>query len=416
VAAAPRVTAALVAALVLCGWQAAAAHATYGKVTIEKVAPGAGAERFTFNPNLRTGLGSGDITTAPFTLAAGQSKTYDVERNVDDAGRRISGIVNVVTEGQKPGWVLTGIVCRTRKYDRNNPGSAPSASAPVDTDTATDVAARRIDFGVKLYEWVKCWVTNQPATQGVPNQFSTPAIAIVKSGPADATAGDTITYTLAVSNPGPVSFPAAGVVVSDQLCAAAPALQSTGADASPGSLDPGDGWTYTCQVVTTAGQTSVPNVGVVRGTDQFGHTVEAQSPFTTTLHQTASPPPPASPGPGSQVLGVTSTGPQAVVAPQRGSARLSGPSGCRVRAVTASVTGRRIIRVTFRLDGRVVKVVRRARSGRWSARVVPRDLRYGTHRLTATVTFAAASGTRPRTLRLSFARCRTAAVRPVFTG
>ncbi len=43
----------------------------------------------------------------------------------------------------------------------------------------------------------------------------TPGIAIDKTGPATATAGDTLRYTLYVTNPGELPFPAASVEVED---------------------------------------------------------------------------------------------------------------------------------------------------------------------------------------------------------
>ena len=46
----------------------------------------------------------------------------------------------------------------------------------------------------------------------------TPAIAIAKSGPDVATAGDTLQYRLVVTNPGEVPFPASAVEVTDEQC------------------------------------------------------------------------------------------------------------------------------------------------------------------------------------------------------
>lgn len=80
---------------------------------------------------------------------------------------------------------------------------------------------------------------------------------------------------------------------------------------------------------------------------------------------------------------------------------------CVAGAFRAAVTGRRIARVVFALDGRPLKADGRA----------PFDVRVrtvpGRHRLIARVTFAPASGTRPRTLTLRFTRCSPA---PTFTG
>ena len=58
-----------------------------------------------------------------------------------------------------------------------------------------------------------------------------PAIAIDKSGPTIAQAGDTLHYTLRVTNPGSVPFPQDQVDVSDPACHSAPKLS----DKSDGS-------------------------------------------------------------------------------------------------------------------------------------------------------------------------------------
>ncbi|MGZ4269568.1 MAG: MSCRAMM family protein, partial [Solirubrobacteraceae bacterium] len=224
-----------------------------------------------------------------------------------------------------------------------------------------------------------------------------PAIAIDKTGPATATAGALITYTLDVTNPGDMSFADPLVVVADALCQAPPALQTKNGDGSPGTLDPGDRWTYTCQVQTQSGQTSVHNVGDVTGTDHNGHSVNATDDATTVLAQQA-------------------VSPVAVVSP--GSAKLRGPVGCpTTRLVKASVTGKRIVRVTWYVDGRKVATrTKPDKKGRWTISLRLRSLRYGVHTVRAQVRFAADSQTKTKTMRLSFTRCRPAIVRPKFTG
>ena len=79
-----------------------------------------------------------------------------------------------------------------------------------------------------------------------------PAIALEKSGPALAEAGDTLRYTLYVTNPGRVAIPASGVNVTDNRCDDPPALAGKNGDTSPQTLDPGDTWTYACSYKTPA--------------------------------------------------------------------------------------------------------------------------------------------------------------------
>ena len=224
-----------------------------------------------------------------------------------------------------------------------------------------------------------------------------PAIAIDKTGPANATAGALIGYTLDVTNPGDMSFADPLVVLTDDLCQAPPALQSRNGDGSPGTLDPGDRWTYTCQVQTQSGQTEVHNVAGVTGTDHNGRQVSATDDATTLLAQQA-------------------VSPVAVVSP--GAAKLRGPVGCpTTRLVKASVTGKRIVRVTWYVDGRKVATQTKPdKKGRWTRSLRLRSLRYGVHTVRAQVQFATDSKTKAKTLRLSFTRCRPAIVRPKFTG
>jgi hypothetical protein len=157
----------------------------------------------------------------------------------------------------------------------------------------------------------------------------------------------------------------------------------------------------------------------VKGTDENGRSTTDEDTFTTTLAQPPVPPvePPAEPRAAEPVVAPQ---PQVVVAPAAvvsGTAKLRGPNGCPTRTVIASVTGRRIVRVTWYLDGKRIAVRTKADAkGRWTVPVRPKGLRYGAHRLEARVRFAASSKTAAKTLRLGFGRCRPAARRPTFTG
>jgi hypothetical protein len=109
---------------------------------------------------------------------------------------------------------------------------------------------------------------------------------------------------------------------------------------------------------------------------------------------------------------------QGVRAVSRGRARIAGARTCPVSAFNVRVTGRQIRRVTFTVDGRRVAAVTRAdRLGRWQARVNPRRLRAGLHRVRARVEFNRGAGS-ARTLRMSFRTCArpAAQVAPSFTG
>ncbi|MEE9615531.1 MAG: LamG-like jellyroll fold domain-containing protein, partial [Anaerolineae bacterium] len=99
-----------------------------------------------------------------------------------------------------------------------------------------------------------------------------PEIAIDKTAhPAIIQAGDTVTYTYAVTNPG--DDPLSNVQkVSDDKCSL---VTFTGGDGNSNyKLDPGEIWTYTC---STAVNTDIVNTATVTGTDSAGGTVSAQA-------------------------------------------------------------------------------------------------------------------------------------------
>jgi hypothetical protein len=80
------------------------------------------------------------------------------------------------------------------------------------------------------------------------------------------------------------------------------------------------------------------------------------------------------------------------------------------------VRGRRIARVTFYRDGKRIKTINARRGQRaFKIQISPANT-VGVHRVSARIRFRAGSGTRARTLRLSYQRCRKQAVRPRFTG
>ncbi|MFP5369739.1 MAG: hypothetical protein ACLGI3_03195, partial [Actinomycetes bacterium] len=227
-----------------------------------------------------------------------------------------------------------------------------------------------------------------------------PAIRIDKTGPATAAAGDRIPYSLVVTNPGDVAIVGTSVTVTDPQCDAPPELLAKRRDGvpdpTPGTLDPGDSWSYRCYVQTTAEQTSLVNVARVEGEDPGGRKVSDDDDAPTTLER-------------QLVL------PDAVIS---GAARLRAPSGCTNRSFTARVTGRRIKSVVWRVDGRVVArfASRTGEATRTSYRVVPKRYRRGVHRLTARVTYNPAARTAAKTMRMTFQRCARQTVAPRFTG
>jgi hypothetical protein len=279
-----------------------------------------------------------------------------------------------------------------------------------------------------------------------------PAIAIDKSGPAVARAGDTLHYTLRVTNPGRVSFPADRVEVSDPACDHAPELVDTsdgsGPDATPESLDHGDVWTYRCSRTTDepgkdCELSVVRNTATAEGTAS-GSTVQDSSTISTALTCPDVPPPdppdpePEPPDPIHPVVPPQppDLDPLTPVVPDQG--RQPGPvfppvprpphagdagvaglvrarlGRCVERAPRLRLRGTRIGRLVVRVDGRVVQ---RLRSGPLQRRLTiagHRGLRPGRHRVVVRVTFRLGSGTPPVTLSRRVRICRP--VLPRFTG
>jgi hypothetical protein len=101
----------------------------------------------------------------------------------------------------------------------------------------------------------------------------------------------------------------------------------------------------------------------------------------------------------------------------RGTAAIRGATGCAGSPFRVVVSGRQIQRVVFTLDSRKIRTLSKPNSGsRFVLGVNPRTLRVGVHHVLAKTTFRKQSGTKARTLRVTFSRCGRRAVSPAFTG
>ena len=405
--------------LALC---AQAAHATYGKVTIVKVNKGGNAsDKFTFHPDVQP-------TQQDFALKGGEQKTFQVECNKDSQYGSCSAWNNpklTVTEKPTAGYELKDIKCVHEQGSGNWPKEPSKDSSQADGDTT--VSGSTINLKVSYWEWVKCYVTNSAKP---PDQH--PAIKVVKDGPATAHSGDQLTFSYTVTNPGDV--PLTNVTATDDKCSP---LTRTG-DTSDTTLDPGDTWTYTCSyviqwsegdanpVVNTVTTCGMPPGGGGPPPGGGGSPVCDTDQHSTTIVPPATPTtPPASPDTPASASGTAPTSgqpPQIAVSPVRvrpGSATLRGPSGCpTTSAVAATVSGRRIVKVTFYVDNKKVKTLTQPNKsgGRWVLPMNVKRFAFGSHRVQARIQFARSSQTESRTLRMSFTRCHPANVTPKFTG
>jgi len=130
-------------------------------------------------------------------------------------------------------------------------------------------------------------------------------------------------------------------------------------------------------------------------------------------------PPPVAPTPTPAPQAPTVLGEQISSPVVHGRASMTGASVCRTSdVVVARISGRRIASVTFFVQGRKVKTLHRPNRGRrWVLSQRVRGLPpHGPYTITARVTFARSSRTRPRTLRMTQFRCARAAASPQFTG
>ena len=180
------------------------------------------------------------------------------------------------------------------------------------------------------------------------------------------------------------------------------------------------------RLVSTAFTTSGQGTGTSSGT-----TVNPPPPPPPGRPKSPPPcvPPPGPPPPGSTVctpapLTPSSCTPAPGPAPPggticapRATARISGKTGCVTQNFNVTVTGRLVRRVTFTLDGKRIKTLRKPNVGRtYRIAVRPGRLKRGRHRITASTTFTTASGTPARRLHVVFHRCARAASGPQFTG
>ncbi len=264
-----------------------------------------------------------------------------------------------------------------------------------------------------------------------------PAIAIVKTGPALATAGDTLHYTFAVTIPpgGTLPLPAASVKVTDPDCDRAPKLvgkaDANGGDGTPGTLDPGDTWTYECDRGTAAPGADcvlsvVSNTATASGS-AGGTTVSDESTIATTLNCPDVPPDPPlppqpEPGPGPPAPQPAPGPPPRPIMPplptppDAGSAGVAGitATGSCVRRVSqVRLTGRLMHILDVRVGGRRIS---RRTVGLVQRRATPlhRRLAPGPHRLAVRVSFRRGAATPAVTLKRTIVVC--AARRPRVTG
>jgi hypothetical protein len=387
------------------------------------------------------GCGWGPISTATTPYASGRDfgdwlpARLTVRKQLwpaDDPGRfdlKVNGETVIAAAGD---GATTTLTLRPGAYDVTEAAVPPTNAADYRSSVRCRATVRRrgVARTGAAYTGLVLRAGDQATCTFINVRPGVPAIAIEKTGPAVATAGDTLRYTLDVTNPGDVAFPASAVRVSDSSCDEAPELSSKGGDDSPDTLDPGDRWTYGCSRATAAPSghctiSAVTNTATVTATAR-GATVTDDDSITTTLScpgeppqpplptPTPSPTPPIAPGP-SPVSGasVAPAGPPPPPADRIGVAGLRVGSGCIRRASQVRLVGTRLARAAVSINGRRVSTRRLAILQRSAALLRPL-IGAGRHRVVVRVTFQRGSGAPPVTLTRTIVVCGP--VRPTFTG
>ena len=384
--------------LALC---AQAAHATYGKVSVAKINNGGNpSDTFSFHPSLTP-------TAGDFTLKGGDSSSiYSIECNIDRPGHsgecsRWGYPTLKFTEQQKSGYTLTDITCRFTQGDTNW-GSAVTSSSPVkpSSEVTKDLANGTVSLKIHWYEQVKCWFTN---TKNTPPPPPTGTIKVTKKLVPATDAGK---FNLLIDGVAKASNVGDGGTTGTQTVSLGSHTVGEAGGTGTSLLD----YDSSLACVDKAHGNAADNDGTLNVAAN-----DAWECVITNTRKSTPPPPPNEPP--------TSTPPaQIKVSPARvvpGNAKMKGPRVCtRSNAVAATVTGKRIVKVTFYVDGHKVKTLTKpnAKGGAWKLPINIRKVGYGSHRLIAKVQFAKSSGTKARTLRLSFSRCASAAAQPKFTG
>jgi uncharacterized repeat protein (TIGR01451 family) len=202
----------------------------------------------------------------PFTLQTGQNIICTITN--DDIGPKLivkkvvdNGITNLTKESSD----FTMNVDATNVSDSSFAGSSSGTTVTLDAGSYsvtegshsgyTMTASVDCTGTVEIGEVKTCTITN--------TAIEDPGISVVKTGPAFAHEGDTVTYTFTVKNTGNVAFPSGSVI--DDVAGDDAVLQT---DDDNGVLDQGETWVFTIDYVIPANTTSIHNTVTACG--QYG--------------------------------------------------------------------------------------------------------------------------------------------------
>jgi uncharacterized repeat protein (TIGR01451 family) len=217
---------------------------------------------------------NGEDTSAesPLDVEVGSTLTYTVE--VTNSGQ-VPLSVDELTDTLNAG---IGATCEPSVETSLDPGESITCTY---TMTADDPGGASIIHNTATVTGIDVFNRSAgPEDDQTWVHVLNPAIHLDKTGPAQAHVGDTITYTLTVTNPG--NTPLDITDWDDDVCDGEPALKTKEGDDN--RLDPGEAWVYNCSHVVLAGDPDrLVNTATVTGTDDLEHSVDSTDDAVTTL-------------------------------------------------------------------------------------------------------------------------------------
>jgi len=219
-------------------------------------------------------------TTRTVTVGAGQPAAFE---NASDAGTLT---VSKTTVGGT-GTFTFDVDCDVNAFDQalqitdsGSGGSSTITGIPSGTTCVVTERANAVFSSVSDPADGRVTLGATGQTVAFTNQRLSAAVAIDKSpSVTEAVAGQTMTYTFLVTNPG--QLPLSSVVVTDNRCS--PVTFADGDTNGNSTLEVGETWRYTCTQVQTGDASTLTNVGTVNAVDPAGAAVTASDTVTIGL-------------------------------------------------------------------------------------------------------------------------------------
>jgi hypothetical protein len=352
------------------------------------------------------------------SLAIGESTTDTASITKPAGAPTVTGTVTFVFYGPADN-TCTGTPAFTSASRPITAAGSVSMSEPFTPPSLGTYHAVATYSGDANYNSVQTSCLDAPETIVVGK--ATPAIN-TEVTPGSLTLGGSASDTATITKPAGAPTPTGTVTFvfygpNDDDCNGTPAFTSANRPVTGGT-------TAVSEVFTPPAAGTYHVIATYNGDANYTTVAGVCSDAAETLVVAATtPPPPVAPPPPPPVVAPPPPPPPppppAAVLPEtpKGTAAISGKTGCYGAPFNVVVSGRQIQKVIFSIDGKVVKTLTRPNSGiRYKLPIRPSSLTTGTHRVLARTIFTTKSGTKSRTLRVVFSRCAHKASLPAFTG